>query len=177
MKTFFPLALWLLSSCATFPKHVPKFERSEWRYGQDENKNCLDTRAEVLKARSLVPVTMNKRGCRVMTGKWNDYYYPKSYHKASELHIDHLVPLRHAHGAGGHAWSLSTKQAFANDPENLVITGKRYNQIKGAQTVATWLPSEHPYACRYLRDWIKIKKKYKLPLPREERDAVIGCGN
>ena len=64
------------------------------------------------------------------------------------------------------------KEKFANDPENLVITNRKYNRQKGAKTIAQWLPINFSYACKYYKDWIKIKKKYDLPISKAELNAL-----
>jgi hypothetical protein len=159
----------LISSCST--GHFPYF-RNEWQYGKDEKLNCIDTRGEILITRSSIPVVMNKSKCTVKLGKWADYYYPEVYTSASLVEIDHLVPLKNANDNGGYSWSQQKKMEFANDPENLVITKKSYNRIKGASGIDRWLPVNISYACKYVSDWIKIKKKYSLKLSGPERKTI-----
>lgn len=118
---------------------------------------------------------MNKRGCIVKSGEWKDYYYPEVHTLASKVDIDHLVPLKYAHDNGAASWSEERKETFANDPENLVITNRSYNRQKGAKGIDQWLPVNKEYACKYIRDWMKIKKKYHLIIRDQERNAVQGC--
>jgi hypothetical protein len=61
---------------------------------------------------------------------------------------------------------------FANDPRNLVITNRKYNRTKGAKTPLEWLPSQHEYACRYLKDWLALKKAYGLRISNGEHSTV-----
>jgi hypothetical protein len=128
----------------------------------DEDQNCLNTRHEILKLRSLAPVTLSKNKCRVIKGVWEDYYYPQKYTSTKEIDIDHLVPLKHAHEAGGAHWTLAERKRFANDPDNLVITHKHYNRQKGPKTILEWLPVHKNDACKYVADWMKVKIKYQL---------------
>lgn len=167
----------LFTSCAT-QKHVKrsknhfhsnlKYSRSDWKHWSDKDGNCLDTRAEILKSRSLEVITMNKKGCKVSLGKWKDYYYPEIHFQATKVDMDHLVPLKHAHDVGAAGWSSNQKEKFANDPENLVITNLKYNRQKGAKGIDEWLPRHKDYACRYIRDWIKLKNKYSLKIRDSE---------
>lgn len=171
----------LLNSCAT-PKNVKrptnhhiskvKYSRSDWKHWNDEDGNCLDTRAEILKSRSLVVITMNKKGCKVKTGKWKDYYYPEYHMQASKVDIDHLIPLKHAHDVGAAGWSPRQKEKFANDPENLVITNLKYNRQKGAKGIDEWLPRHKIYACKYIKDWLRLKQKYALHLKDAELISI-----
>ena len=149
-----------------------KYSRAEWQYGKDTKKNCISTRGEVLIARSMEPVVMNKSKCSVRSGKWADYYYPEFHTMASEVEIDHVVSLKNAHDNGGADWSAAKKRKFANDTTNLVITKKTYNRIKGAHGIDGWLPVHKAYACKYVRDWLKIKKKYSLGITIPERKAA-----
>ena len=169
-----------LVSCAT-PRTQNKssqanvktnYNRSEWTHWTESNRNCLNTRAEVLKAHSLVPVTMNTKGCKVVKGKWRDYYYDETHTAAGQVDIDHIVPLHHAHYAGGASWGRVLKEKFANDPENLVITNRKYNSQKGPKGIDEWLPVEKKYACKYVRDWQKVKRKYGLRLSASEQLTI-----
>jgi hypothetical protein len=171
------LSVLLLFSCAGHQKvqeshSRSKYLRSDWNHWSDSDGDCLNTRAEILKERSLVAVVTNKKGCTVKTGKWKDYYYPEIHTSASKVDIDHLIPLKHAHGVGGANWSELGKEKFANDPENLVITNRSYNRQKGAKSIAEWLPRHKDYACKYVSDWIRIKKKYALKLRDDERQTI-----
>ena len=163
-------------SCAMRPvgktPHTSKYLRSDWHHWSDSDRDCLDTRGEILKLRSLSPVAMNKNGCRVKTGKWKDYYYPEIHTQASKVDIDHLVPLKHAHNFGAANWNKSQKEKFANDPENLVITNRSYNRQKGAKGINEWLPRHRDYTCKYISDWVKIKKKYSLGLGEGEKNSI-----
>lgn len=157
---------------------VDRYYRKDWKHWIDADHNCINTRHEILKKRSLVPVTLSKNGCSVKTGEWDDYYYPEKMTKLSDIDIDHLVPLKHAHESGGKNWNKTQKEIFANDEENLVITNKKYNREKGSQTIATWLPVQKNYACKYLIDWMKIKKKYALTISSQEQKTFdLGIKN
>jgi hypothetical protein len=170
------LICFLLSSCATSPKWTPKplsgYDRKQWKHWIDHDNNCLNTRQEILKARSMEPVKLNNRGCKVVFGKWNDYYYPQVHHDAKNVEIDHLVPLKHAHESGGANWTSLRKEQFANDPENLVITFRPYNRTKGAKGIDQWLPINFDYACKYINDWLFIKSKYNLSISPKEQHTI-----
>jgi hypothetical protein len=145
-----------------------KYSRKLYKHWSDKNKDCLDTRAEILRKRSLIPVATKKKGCKIVSGAWDDYYFNEKLYTAKQVDIDHLIPLKNAHLNGASEWTSQEKEIFANDPENLVITNKRYNRSKGAKGIDKWLPIEKPYACKYVRDWVKIKKKYGLNLSEPE---------
>jgi hypothetical protein len=173
-KLLIPI-LALLFACARAPVStvtVGKYNRKDWPHWTDRDHNCLDTRAEILKSRSLSPVQMNRRGCIVVSGKWKDYYYPETHTKAKKVDIDHLIPLKHAHLSGAHQWSKEKRELFANDSDNLVITNRSYNRKKGAKGIDEWLPVHQDYACKYINHWIRIKKKYRLTLNQAEMRTI-----
>lgn len=143
-----------------------KYHRKKFKHWTDEDKDCKNTRAEILEQRSLSKVTYrtrkNGKECVVLTGKWEDYYFPETLQNASDIDIDHVVPLKEAWLSGASFWKAKKRESFANDPENLVITSKHTNRKKGANTPLTWAPSVREYYCKYLKQWIYIKNKYDL---------------
>lgn len=152
----------LASSEAKSPK---KYKRKYFKHWIDKDGDCRNKRAEVLKERSSKEVTYNKskRGlCTVKTGEWTDFYYPEVHTQASKVDIDHVVPLKDAWVSGAHAWSKDKRTQFANDDENIVITNRKYNRSKGAQTPLSWAPVHREYYCKYVKLWVKIKQKYDL---------------
>ena len=165
-------------SCTSVNKELPdsssvgKYNRKSWKHWIDKDSDCLNTRHELLKARSLVPVTTNKKGCRVLRGKWADYYYDEFITDATKIDIDHVVPLKHAFDSGGRSWSAEKKKRFANDEENLVITLASYNRKKGSSSITKWLPINKKYAGKYVKKWLKIKKKYGLVVSKEEMEVM-----
>jgi hypothetical protein len=149
------------------------YDRKSWGYGRDEEVDCQDTRAEILIARSKVPVIFEgKKKCRVLEGEWEDFYYPVSYKKSSDVEIDHVVPLYNAHVSGGNMWNSEQKRRFANDPENLVVTSVTANRRKRANDLNTWIPSDRAYACKYYERWMALKVKYSLKVTESEKTAV-----
>lgn len=168
MNFILSLFLVLMISCSGHAK----YDRKEWKHWSDENFNCLDTRQEILKERSLSPVVFNSKGCKIKSGEWKDYYYPERLFSAKEIDLDHLVPLKEAHQSGGASWPSKKKEIFANDPENLVITNKKYNRSKGSKGPDRWLPVHKDFACKYVRDWIRVKLKYHLTFSANERRTI-----
>ncbi len=158
----------------TDPKSkVHKYIRKDWGYPSDEDSDCQNTRAEILIARSSKTVSFKgKKRCTVLSGEWEDFYYPEKITEASKIQIDHIVPLKNAFDSGGDSWTNEKKKLFANDYENLVITSSKTNQQKGSLGIEAWLPINKELSCRYLERWIYIKTKYGLNIPERERNAV-----
>lgn len=177
MKKILLVALLLFSACQTKNgKHAPPplepgqpYDRKQFDHWIDEDKDCQNTRQEILIARSLTPAKLGgKRKCTVRSGEWKDFYYNETLQKAGEVDIDHVVPLKHAWETGADSWDSEKRRAFANDPENLVITNRKYNRQKGAKTILEWMPIDRSYACRYANQWFLIKEKYKLSISDKE---------
>jgi len=80
------------------------YDRKAWKHWVDVDKDCQNTRHEVLLEESLAPVTFKtSKNCRVVSGNWLGAYSGKVFTDASQLDIDHLVPLKEAHESGGYA--------------------------------------------------------------------------
>ena len=92
------------------------YSRTYFKHWIDANRDCQDTRAEVLIAESKVtPRYTTTRRCTVATGKWYSYYDGATWTKASDVDIDHLVPLKEAWKSGARLWSVSNRTRYAND--------------------------------------------------------------
>ena len=151
-----------------FSEAIKKYDRDDYGGWIDADGDCMNTRAEVLSSTSLVDVVLNK-SCTVITGQWFDQFSNKTYTKASDLDIDHIVPLKWAHDRGAYAWPDTLKVQFANDPLNLKPVLDRLNQEKGAKPPSEWMPPNHAYRCEYLEEWQVILNKYDLQMIASEQ--------
>jgi len=124
---------------ATRSSYSTLYDRDGWGGWIDEDGDCEDTRAEILIRDSQAKVSFD--GCRVVCGLWNLPYSGGSTTSASQIDIDHIIPLKWAHGHGGDRWSSGRKRAFANDPENLLATSSSANRRKGAKGPDQWMPA------------------------------------
>ena len=156
---------------------IPEYDRDDWNHWIDENGDCQNTRHEVLIEETLETVTYtNDSYCSVSTGKWYGSYTGQYYYNASELDIDHFIPLKNAHQSGGYNWSSAKKEEFANyrlDPNNLIAVNLSANRSKGARGPDEWKPSNTEYWCEYAYDWIRIKDYWNLTATQAEWDALV----
>ena len=155
---------------------VKTYDRGAWPHWIDEDHDCQNTRQEVLIRMSRIPVTTNRSGCRVLTGEWLCPFSGKVFTDASDLDIDHLVPLKEAYLSGGDTWPIDKRQQYANDeisPGHLVAVDKRLNRAKGAQDPAKWRPPNYGAWCWYAQSWMRVKRAYDLVLDAAEVDALI----
>ncbi len=141
------------------------YDRADWPHWIDVDGDCQNTRAEVLIEASSEPVKFKRnKPCNVTWGRFFDPYTGKTFLKASDLDVDHIVPLAHAHEAGAAQWTRERKRDFANDPQNLIAVSRSENRKKGADTPIEYLPPRQAYRCEYLWRWLSVKIKYQLRL-------------
>ena len=148
---------------------IPGYNRDNWPHWIDQDNDCQNTRHEILIRDSSQPVRFkNSKRCKVITGKWIGPYTGKTFMQASDIDIDHIVPLAHAYRNGGNSWSREQKKAFANDPDNLLAVDDFTNQSKGSKGPDRWMPPKKDYWCNYIGKWTMVKKKYGLIIREKE---------
>tara|TARA_R110001583_G_scaffold139765_1_gene291959 strand:- start:426 stop:1145 length:720 start_codon:yes stop_codon:yes gene_type:complete len=160
---------------------VSLYDRSDWPHWLDSDKDCQNTRHEMLIQTSAKPVSFkSSRECNVLLGEWFDPYSGETYIVSKDLDLDHIVPLKFAHGHGGDIWSRERKALFANDLDNLILAQASLNRQKGAKGLDEWLPPNHRYRCEYIARFNSVMTKYDLVyIPSEQRivnKMVKACG-
>lgn len=144
----------------------------------DVDHNGCDTRNDILR-RDLTDLTFKPgtRDCVVLTGTLADPYGGEVIEfergpGSSEVQIDHVVALNDAWQKGARQWTPEVREAFANDPANLLAVDGPLNQQKGAGDAATWLPPRSGYRCVYVLRQIRVKAAYGLWVTAAEHDAM-----
>jgi len=151
------------------------YQRKEWlpRWS-DADRDCQDTRHELLIRYSLAPVAFTRRDeCKVATGLWMDPYTGNFYERASDLDVEHIVPLKWAHDHGGANWSRAQKRRFAEDPDNLWLVDDGRNQSKGHRGPDQWMPPYGPVRRYYLRRFMAVAEKYGLEVSHGEQQLFL----
>ena len=146
---------------------------------QDVDRNGCDTRNDIL-ARDLTRIAFaaGSNDCRVLSGTLADPYsgheipFKRGPETSADVQIDHVVPLADAWQKGAQGWRPEVREAFANDPANLLAVDGPLNQEKGAGDAATWLPPHKPFRCRYVIRQVRVKAAYGLWVTAAERDAM-----
>lgn len=157
------------------------YRREDWRHWIDADGDCMNTRHETLLQQASGEVKLSPDGCYVSAGVWNDPYSGKILTRASDLDIDHIIPLKWAHEHGGANWAAEKKEAFANDPINLLAVDDGLNQAKGALGPDQWMPPNQAYRCQYLERWKMAMSAYPdlTMTPQENRifgRQMLACG-
>jgi len=145
-----------------------KYSRSKFGSGwKDNDKDCQNSRMEALILQSVAPVKFKtSANCKVVSGRWNSVYSGKTIYKASDIDIDHVVPLKWAWDHGANKWSKKKRVEIANDPINLLSVGASLNRQKGAKGLDDWLPPQN--ICQYILRFERIRKIYNLTLSSSE---------
>ena len=133
-------------------------------YWIDKDGDCQNLRHEMLERQSLEEVKFKTtKNCIVDRGLWVDPYTNKSVKLASDLDVDHVIPLAYAHQSGGSVWSGLEKRQFAMDEDNLLLVDDTENSRKGAKGPSQYLPVQS-FHCEYARIWQAVSEKYNLSL-------------
>jgi len=139
------------------------YDRHDWPHWIDSDGDCQNLRQELLIAQSKIPVSYkSSKNCVVTEGEWVGPYSGNTYSLASDLDLDHIVPLAYAHHHGASGWTREQKKRFANDPENLLLVDDSLNQSKGQKGVDEWLNVIPEYRCIYVKKFFYVVEKYHL---------------
>ena len=153
---------------------VPRYNRSDWKHWNDVDGDCINARHEVLIVESEEPVSMDGN-CKVNGGYWVGLYTGRAFRRASDLDVDHMVPLANAHYSGGWAWDKSKKETYANFldySDHLIAVSASANRSKGASGPEDWKPDQRGYWCNYSVAWIDIKSAWDLSVTTSESIAL-----
>ena len=145
-----------------------KYSRSKFGSGwRDNDKDCQNSRMEALISQSVAPLKYKTSdNCKVVSGRWNSPYSGKTIYKASDIDIDHVVPLKWAWEHGANKWSKKKRVEIANDPINLLSVEASLNRQKGAKGLDGWLPPQN--ICQYILRFERVRKTYNLTLNSPE---------
>jgi hypothetical protein len=143
----------------------------------DVDRNGCDQRNDVLH-RDLTEVQVREgtQGCVVVAGTLDDPYtgavVPFVKAEASEVPIDHVVPLAAAWVQGAAEWTPEQRAYFANDVANLIATTQSVNSSKSDSTADEWVPPDQSYGCSYATVVVTVKDAYDLAVTPAEAAAL-----
>ncbi len=145
----------------------------------DTISGTCNTRETVLK-RDGTAVVVNS-ACASTSGTWFSPYDGATWSLASDVDIDHVVPLKNAWESGAWAWTTTKREAFANDlvdPQLIAVTDN-VNQSKGDRAPDVWKPPLSSYWCTYAEMWVRVKYVWALTVTSTEKSALAsmlaGC--
>ena len=112
--------------------------------------------------------------CAAVSGSWYSPYDGVTWTSASDIDIDHMVPLKEAWRSGAWEWTTAKRKAFANSLQDsqLWAVTDRVNQGKADQDPSTWRPPLANFECEYARSWVDVKFDWGLTMQPAERSAL-----
>ncbi|HEX7304553.1 HNH endonuclease family protein [Lentzea sp.] len=149
------------------------YSRDKFPHWITQSGTC-NTRETVLKRDGSNVVTDSS--CAATSGTWFSPYDGATWSAASDVDIDHVVPLAAAWRSGASSWTTAQRQSFANDlsgPQLIAVTDN-VNQAKGDQTPATWKPPLSSYWCTYAKMWVHTKYRWSLSVNSAEKTELTG---
>ncbi|MFE1444423.1 HNH endonuclease family protein [Streptomyces sp. NPDC058739] len=152
-------------------RSMTSYNRSKFPHWNTQKDSC-DTRETVLE-RDGIDVQQDGE-CRAISGRWVSAYDGEASTDASELEVDHLVPLANAWQSGADKWTQEERGAFANDlthPQLLAVSAAS-NRSKGHQAPDEWQPPSKTYWCTYARAWVSVKSTYRLSVTEQEKTKL-----
>lgn len=161
----------IADSLVKAPEHTIGYVRSSFKLWVDADKDGCNTRAEVLIEEAILKPKVGKK-CALTGGSWLSPYDNKLTSKASDLDIDHVVPLAEAWRSGAWKWTNAQRQAYANDLSDsrvLIAVSLSQNRAKGDKDVSSWLPVKN--VCTYITNWIAVKYRYSMTI--DEAESVV----
>ncbi|MEE1939810.1 HNH endonuclease family protein [Streptomyces sp. TRM 70361] len=147
------------------------YSRDRFPHWITQSGSC-NTREVVLK-RDGADVVQNS-SCAATGGRWYSPFDGATWYAASDVDIDHVVPLAEAWRSGASSWTTAKRQAFANELgiAQLIAVTDNVNQAKGDKDPAEWMPPRTAYHCTYARMWVWVKYDYGLSVDSAEKNKL-----
>jgi hypothetical protein len=171
-----------IPSAATAQSELATLTVAAWTHTTTYNRDLFptwdtisgtcNTRETVLK-RDGTSVVVDS-ACAATSGKWYSTYDGATWTAASDVDIDHVVPLKNAWESGAWAWTTAKRESYANDltdPQLIAVTDN-VNQSKGDKSPDAWKPPLTSYYCTYARMWVRVKYVWALTITSAEKSAV-----
>ena len=145
---------------------------------KDTNRDCQNTRQEVLIQETRAALAYTSRGCTVSRGRWVTSWDNRVHSYASTVQIDHTVPVHEAWGSGARYWSQARRVAFYNDlsdSRTLSAQTSALNSAKQAKGPEAWMPPAN--RCTYIGQWVAVKIRWGLRVDSVEKAALVRLAN
>jgi hypothetical protein len=164
------------------------YDRDEFGYawmdtadGVPLARNGCDTRNDLLKRDGRNVRFRAGSDCVVIAMELQDPYTGTTIEwrkqQATEVQIDHVVPLSYSWQMGSSRWPESKREQLANDALNLIPVQGRANSAKGDSGPASWLPPNKQIRCAYAVRFAEVALKYEMPVTAPDRQMMLRqCG-
>lgn len=143
---------------------------------KDVERNWCGQRDDILTRDLAEPAVRLGSACVIVSGTltdpWTGDVVQFAKPEASEVQVDHVLPLREMWDAGAWSWSAEDRELAANDLGNLVATSADANRDKSDHTADTWEPTRADAGCLYSRMVVTIRDRYTLALTEPQARAL-----
>jgi hypothetical protein len=144
-------------------------------------RNGCDTRNDLLARDGQDLRFRSGSDCVVVSMTLHDPYTGKDITwkkaKATEVQIDHVVPLSYAWQMGAARWDKAKRQRLANDVLNLLPVSGSTNSAKRDSGPASWLPPSKAIRCSYAVRFAQVAAQYELSVTAvDKRMMMAQCG-
>ncbi|EPD90481.1 hypothetical protein HMPREF1486_05841 [Streptomyces sp. HPH0547] len=144
-------------------------------------RNGCDTRNDLLKRDGAKLRFRSGSDCVVESMTLDDPYTGKrlewTKRRATEVQIDHVMPLSYDWQMGAAGWSDAKRRRIANDPLNLLPVDGPANNAKRDSGPASWLPPNKRIRCAYSVRFAQVALKYDLAVTApDKRTMLTQCG-
>ncbi|MET9619831.1 HNH endonuclease family protein [Streptomyces sp. NPDC006464] len=144
-------------------------------------RNGCDTRNDLLRLHGQDVEFRRGSDCVVVSMNLYDPYTGKDIawkkSKASEVQIDHVMPLSYDWQMGAARWDAAKRRQIANDPLNLLPVDGPTNGAKSDSGPASWLPPNKRIRCSYAVRFAQVALKYGLPVTKADKETMLRqCG-
>ncbi|MCX2926543.1 HNH endonuclease family protein [Streptomyces sp. NEAU-W12] len=164
------------------------YDRDEFGYAWKDTadgvpfaRNGCDTRNDLLKLHGRNVEFRTGSDCVVVSMDVYDPYTGKDIAwkkaKATEVQIDHVVPLSYSWQMGASRWSVDKREQLANDSLNLLPVDGGANSSKSDSGPAAWLPPNKRIRCAYAVRFAQVAVKYEMPVTADDKEMMLRqCG-
>ncbi|SPO03140.1 uncharacterized protein DNG_05822 [Cephalotrichum gorgonifer] len=153
------------------------YDRDLFPHWHTVSGSC-NTRETVLKRDGTNVVTDSS--CASTSGTWKSPYDGATWTAASDVDIDHMVPLKNAWISGASSWTTAKRELFANDldssPQLWAVTDN-VNQAKSDKSPDAWKPPLTSFYCTYAKSWVRVKDQWNLSITSAEKSALTSMLN
>ncbi|WP_066365221.1 HNH endonuclease family protein [Herbidospora mongoliensis] len=160
------------------------YDRDEFGYAWADNaddiplaRNGCDTRNDLLQRDGEEIEFRSGSDCVVVSMTLDDPYTGKTIdwrkEDASEVQIDHVIPLSYSWQMGSARWTDAERKRLANDPLNLLPVDGSTNSSKSDSGPASWLPPVGKIRCSYVVRFAQVALKYDLPVTTADKEIML----
>ena len=91
-----------------------------------------------------------------------------------------MVPLAEAWDSGARNWTTSRRQAYANDlgdSRTLIARHRQRQPVQGRPGPGHLDAVVSSARCRYVREWVAVKTRWRLTVDTAEKNALTSLAN